>query len=131
MKDHRVNDTVRLREFLDELARDQWSFENLPSVELNSRDCTGDTPLHVAAVRGDVQIGRLLIGAGADLNVCGEMKLTPLHEAISRGYVEFAKLLLAAGARYDIKDEWSATAKELAEKSDSPEVRALFMDRGH
>jgi ankyrin repeat protein len=54
----------------------------------------GNTPLHEAAVRGELEIGGLLIQA----------RITPLHAAAACGHLEMAKLLLRAGADPKARD---------------------------
>jgi ankyrin repeat protein len=54
---------------------------------------------------GKVEIARMLIDAGADVDVQNEVGSTPLHWAAGRGDIEIARMLLDAGARKDIPDE--------------------------
>jgi ankyrin repeat protein len=63
----------------------------------------GDTCLHIAALSGNVRAVALLIKAGLDVNLQGDMGYTPLHYA---GNKEVANLLLANGASKDIKNEF-------------------------
>ncbi|XP_030400291.1 NF-kappa-B inhibitor beta [Gopherus evgoodei] len=65
-------------------------------------DCTnydGYTPLHVAVLRKDLEVIKLLVGAGADLNKaelsCGR---SPLHLAVESQSPEVVECLLRAGA---------------------------------
>ncbi|XP_038237420.1 NF-kappa-B inhibitor beta [Dermochelys coriacea] len=65
-------------------------------------DCTnydGYTPLHVAVLRKDLEVVKLLVGAGADLNKaelsCGR---SPLHLAVESQSPEVVECLLRAGA---------------------------------
>ncbi|TFJ98805.1 zinc finger protein 850-like protein [Platysternon megacephalum] len=65
-------------------------------------DCTnydGYTPLHVAVLRKDLEVVKLLVGAGADLNKaelsCGR---SPLHLAVESQDPEVVECLLRAGA---------------------------------
>ena len=59
-------------------------------------------PLHWAAWGGEVEIARMLIDAGANVNVQDEWGNTPLHEATSLGRVEIAQMLIDEGARKNI-----------------------------
>jgi ankyrin repeat protein len=85
-------------------------------VKINSRDCDGDTPLHVMMWRSDHYGAELLINAGADINAVGDMGETPLHVAISKEDLFLIELLLRKGARTDIKSEFNETAQEKAKK---------------
>ncbi|KAG6928182.1 NFKB inhibitor beta, partial [Chelydra serpentina] len=65
-------------------------------------DCTnydGYTPLHVAVLRKDLEVVKLLVGAGADLNKaelsCGR---SPLHLAVESQSPDVVECLLRAGA---------------------------------
>lgn len=56
------------------------------------------TPLHDAAMRGDVTAAQELLVAGADANACDTLGMTPLHIAYLRGDIAVAQCLLAHGA---------------------------------
>jgi ankyrin repeat protein len=67
---------------------------------LASFDYIAHTPLIAAANKGQTEIVRRLIAAGADVNAhCDErIGSTAIKEAVGGGYVEIVKLLLAARA---------------------------------
>lgn len=44
-------------------------------------DAEGNTPLHCAASTRDVEIGPMLLDAGADVNGVNKLGGTPLHSA--------------------------------------------------
>ncbi len=81
---------------------------------VNDRGVLGDTPLHVAAIWGDVTVGKLLLDAGADPNVRGEYGNTPLHNAVSQRNYAFAKLLVERGASKEVRNDDELTAVDLA-----------------
>ncbi|KAJ1200378.1 hypothetical protein NDU88_004202 [Pleurodeles waltl] len=66
--------------------------------KVNKRNERGETPLHMAAIRGDVAQVKELIRLGANVNVKDFAGWTPLHEACNVGFYEIAKVLIAAGA---------------------------------
>ncbi|XP_048363421.1 ankyrin repeat domain-containing protein 12 isoform X2 [Sphaerodactylus townsendi] len=66
--------------------------------KVNKRNERGETPLHTAAIRGDIKQVKELIGLGANVNVKDFAGWTPLHEACNVGHYEVAKFLIAAGA---------------------------------
>nr|XP_044998637.1 ankyrin repeat domain-containing protein 12 isoform X2 [Jaculus jaculus] len=66
--------------------------------KVNKRNERGETPLHMAAIRGDVKQVKELISMGANVNVKDFAGWTPLHEACNVGYYDVAKILIAAGA---------------------------------
>jgi ankyrin repeat protein len=104
-----------LKMFLDEVA-DLPGFTP-PLTDVNSRSITGDTPLHVAAVHGDVEIVRLLLQAGAKVDVQGEHGYTPLHEAIAQKHKGVAEVLLQAGASVDLPNSDGVTPRKMMQRS--------------
>ncbi|XP_072008329.1 ankyrin repeat domain-containing protein 12 isoform X2 [Engystomops pustulosus] len=66
--------------------------------KVNKRNERGETPLHMAAIRGEISQVKELIRLGANVNVKDFAGWTPLHEACNMGYYDVAKLLIAAGA---------------------------------
>ncbi|XP_076449038.1 uncharacterized protein LOC143285550 isoform X3 [Babylonia areolata] len=70
--------------------------------KVNKRNERGETPLHIAAKRGDVKHARRLIKSGASVNVADYAGWTPLHEACNLGNVDVAKQLLKAGASVNV-----------------------------
>lgn len=72
----------------------------------------GQTPLHFAAdagpnnsENGGTEVAKLLIDAGADVNVAREDGQTPLHIVAKNFHVGVAKLLLDAGANVNVVDK--------------------------
>ena len=75
-----------------------------PSIDIDHVNNLGWTALLEAVILGDggrtyVDIVKLLIEAGADVNLADAENVTPLMHARSRNYVEIADLLRQAGAR--------------------------------
>jgi len=60
---------------------------------------TGFTPIHHAAEAGSPEAARVLIEAGADVNVPSNAGETPLQRARRGGHQEVVRLLEAAGAK--------------------------------
>ena len=92
-----------VQEVLDEMA-DLPEFAEIP-LSVGAIGNWGSTPLHVAAVRGDINAGELLIEAGADVNARGEHGYTPLLEAVEQDHFDFVQLLLKRGARSDLRND--------------------------
>ena len=76
-----------------------------------ARDSEQKTPLHCAAIAGQLSCIVQLIGhpeaykmASADINAAEESGLTPLHYAVMFGHSECCGLLIAAGALLDARD---------------------------
>jgi ankyrin repeat protein len=115
--------------FLDEI-RDLPEFVGLGDkvTGVSTRGLFDCTPLHVAAVRGDVHIIGLLLDAGAEIDVRGEYGHTPLHDAVGQGHVEAVKLLMSRGANPNIPNDWGQTPKDSARTGGRHEIEILFED---
>jgi ankyrin repeat protein len=70
---------------------------------LTYRAPDGDSCLHIAARRGNLRAVQLLIKAGLDINLRGDMGCTPLHIARTP---EIVAILLASGASTSIENEF-------------------------
>ncbi|KAF8848373.1 hypothetical protein BDZ45DRAFT_556275, partial [Acephala macrosclerotiorum] len=64
----------------------------LPAEEVNVESFSWGTPLYSAAFRGHTGVVKILLEAGADINL-GWKEESPLHAAICQGHVEVIKLL--------------------------------------
>ncbi len=85
-------------------------------VTIESKDCEGDTALHVMVWRKDRYAVKRLIEAGADVNAVGDMGETPLHVAVGKGDLEIIEALLKADAISNIYSEFNEIAIQRAEK---------------
>jgi len=65
--------------------------------------------LHLAAGNNNVEIVRMLIKTGADVNVKDRSDQTPLHYAAGKNNLEIASLLIKAGADVNAKDKSGRT----------------------
>ncbi|MBI3804400.1 MAG: ankyrin repeat domain-containing protein [Nitrospirae bacterium] len=68
-------------------------------ADVNATQAGGWTPLHQAAVHGQVGLATLLLDRGADINAAADNGKTPLALAISGKQKELAVLLRERGAR--------------------------------
>jgi ankyrin repeat protein len=77
-----------------------------PIDPLTYRDSGGDSLLHIAAARGDCEAISLLLDAGVDPNLVGDMGYTPLHEAAANRQRAAADILVSRGAALDAINEF-------------------------
>ncbi|XP_032424621.1 BRCA1-associated RING domain protein 1 [Xiphophorus hellerii] len=68
------------------------------SPAIRKRNHRGETPLHLAAIKGDVDSVKELLDQGADPNLKDNAGWTPLHEACNLGHLAAVKVLVARGA---------------------------------
>ncbi|KAH9997168.1 ankyrin [Russula compacta] len=61
---------------------------------MNRTNDKGITPLHYAASKSRIEIGRFLISRGADINARDKANQHPLHRAATTGSTGFITLLL-------------------------------------
>jgi ankyrin repeat protein len=80
------------------LAACRLVVEKLPDLEFDRLGWAGLSPLHWAAVGGNLAIVELLLNAGADPNTRDSDELTALHFAVSHQYADVVSLLLEKGA---------------------------------
>ncbi|KAI4498065.1 hypothetical protein M0802_006889 [Mischocyttarus mexicanus] len=63
------------------------------------RNEKGETQLHVACIKGNIENVEKFLAAGHPSNVRDNCGWTPLHEAANHDYIEIAELLLKNGAK--------------------------------
>jgi hypothetical protein len=65
---------------------------------VDSRDKWGWTPLHEASVSGHLEVSRVLVDHGANVNARQQKHHTPLDLSARNGHLRVVKLLLERGA---------------------------------
>jgi len=100
----------------------------------------GGTPLHVAAFEGHLEVMKLLLDRGADVNGVAFNNSTALHWAAGAGQVEAARLLLDRGADPNHRSStWASsvfgkgsgqTPSHWAAESGHPEILSLLHSYG-
>jgi ankyrin repeat protein len=118
-------------------------FDTEPSirVQINDKDEDGLTPLFIAIEKNDIEMAKLLIENGADVNMMcpidtisieGPVNIAPLHNA-KDGY-EYHKdmitLLIDNGADVNVEDSLGKTPIELAHEIEDDAAVKLFFERG-
>ena len=140
--------------FRDEIARDESTLCDMSEVGdtegvrrillsgLVNADCYNGmsslrrTPLIHASYEGHVDIVRLLINAGADVNQDGpvhsyrEWQESPMMVAACCNHFDVVKMLMEAGAKPDKADKFGKTPLMMAVNNNSKAVVQLLIDRG-
>ncbi|PUE33007.1 hypothetical protein B9Z35_05650 [Limnohabitans sp. Jir61] len=80
-------------------------------TQVNVQNLAGETPLMLAAITNHLELAKLLIERGADVNKPG---WTPLHYASTRGHREMMRLLLDNEAYIDSEAEDGTTPLMMA-----------------
>lgn len=102
---------------------------SLVSRRLNAR-VDKETPLHFACATRSLDVVRLLVDAGANLDARGTHSATPLHVACQSGSIDIVRLLVDAGANLDAREDHSVTPLHAACQSGSIDVVRLLVDKG-
>lgn len=91
-------------------------YSSVRPLTVNSKNCVGDTPLHVAATWGDCDAILLFVQKGAEINVSGEFGDTPLHDAALQGNRKAFDLLVSLGADKSVRNKSGASALEVGQR---------------
>ena len=98
-----------------------------PQTRVELRNDKDESPLMMAALRGQKALVELLIWRDADVNKTG---WTPLHYAASGGHADIAKLLLDHSAYIDAESPNGTTPLMMAAMYGTPEVVKLLLSEG-
>jgi ankyrin repeat protein len=95
-------------------------------VNLPSKNGFNVFPLHSAVAGNFVNISKMLIENGAEVNIAQQSGLTPLHSAAQNGNVELIILLLENGASVDTRMEGGKLAADLAKEKGYDEIAEIL-----
>ena len=97
------------------------------NINLNTFNALGESPLMLAALKGQLALSDKLVKKGADVNKPG---WTPLHYAASNGHVEVIKLLLEHHAYIDAESPNGSTPLMMASMYGNAQSVKLLLDEG-
>lgn len=115
-----MSDKIRLKEVLSLIA----------SGNLNQKDANGVSALQKACLSAELELLKILIEAGADLEAVAENGQTALIEASSKGHHQVVKILIDAGAELEASDQTGQTALLRASSNGHTEVLSLLIAGG-
>ncbi len=98
-----------------------------PQTQVNTPNSQGETPLMLAAINNQLDLAKVLIQRGADVNKPG---WTPLHYAATRGHREMMRLLLDNEAYIDSESANGTTPLMMAAYYASPLAVKLLLEEG-
>lgn len=113
--------------------REKYLRRRVPKSIITRRNEKGETPLHVASAKGNIQLIKSLLKQGHPVNVQDAAGWSPLHEACNQGNVEAARILIESGA--DIDDRGGRLCDGLTPLIDAAlnghtETMNLLLDKG-
>ena len=83
-------------------------------LDANSRNKLNATPLQGAAANNWIDLAKLYLSRGANVNCRSEGGGTPLHEAAANGFIDFAQMLVERGASVNARDDNGKTPLAMA-----------------
>ena len=98
--------------------------------QLRDSNCRAETPLHRAVGAGRVNIVKVLLKLGADVNARDIHGSVPLHRAALVGCAPVLKELVHNGAELDARDHWGHTALCLAARCGHLDVVTELLTNG-
>jgi ankyrin repeat protein len=98
-----------------------------PGIQLDLRNAADETPLMMAALRGELEAATVLVEHGAAVNKDG---WTPLHYAATGGKVALIQLLLAHGAVLESRSPNRTTPLMMAAGYGSEEAVVALLAAG-
>jgi uncharacterized protein len=97
-------------------------------VDAYTQNAFANQPLHAAAAGRHLEVCKILLAAGADVNATQHGGFTPLHEAAQHGDVELAELFLSAEADPSVRQDDGQTPAEIAEAAGHPDLAARIRE---
>jgi uncharacterized protein len=98
-----------------------------PKTNVEWRSPKDESPLMIAAMKGQTEVVRKLIARDADVNKPG---WTPLHYAATGGHLEILQILLDENAYIDAESPNKSTPLMMAAKYGSPAAVRLLLEAG-
>lgn len=98
--------------------------------EVNTKDATNNSPLHLASVEGHKEVVEILIAHGADVNIGDNENSPPIVNAALRNHIEIVRLLLDNGASASLVDNNEMAPLHFACMGGNPEIVRMLIEKG-
>jgi ankyrin repeat protein len=105
-------------------------FLGLVLSDPNQKGAMEDSPLHIAARKGELEDIEVLVAHGGNVNLIGDIGNSPLHEASLAGRVLVVNRLLELGADPSIRNEFAQTALDMALSGNHADIVAILKNIG-
>lgn len=92
----------------------------------DDRGADGETPLHLAALSGDIDDLKLMLPVISNIDIPGGIGHTALHYAIMFGYAPVVDALLKNGASLLVENEYGDRPLDLLRKNREEVVAAIL-----
>ncbi|KAK3250007.1 hypothetical protein CYMTET_40600 [Cymbomonas tetramitiformis] len=102
----------------------------LETANIQAGNEMGETPLHIAARKGNEATYNFLVQKGADIEAQDLMGHTPLHTASETGKINIMQLLIDAKANVNATDTYHDTPLMLAAANGQEEAVELLISAG-
>ncbi|XP_063743119.1 BRCA1-associated RING domain protein 1 isoform X2 [Eleginops maclovinus] len=100
------------------------------SPAVMKRNHKGETPLHLAAIKGNVEAVKELLEQGADPNLKDNAGWTPLHEACNLGHLPVVEVLVSRGALLNTPGYKNDSPLHDAVRNRHPAIVKLLLQQG-
>jgi hypothetical protein len=101
--------------------------EKSSTEEINTKTPFGNTVLHYAIKSKNIELVKLLLDAGAEINTCGE--ITPIQYAVLMN-LEIVKLIVSKEANINLLNRYNETALMYAASSGKTDIVSWLLKSG-
>ena len=100
-------------------------------VDIDAFNTEGLSPLHIAVIKGNIEVAKLLISEGASIDLNdSKWGSSPLLYACQNGRTKIVKMLLENGSDINAKSDEGSTAIHFAAQSGKPELIDFLLQKG-
>ena len=101
------------------------------NVDINALNAKGLSPLHLAVIEGNIEVTKLLISEGANIEVTdSKWGSSPLLYACQNGRTKIVKLLVEMGADIEAKSDDDTSAIHFAAQSGKSDLIDFLLQNG-